>query len=193
MTNSNSTPPTPHAQYESITRVCTVFFSAVIGFGLNHILQQQPPVPIAADRWPCFILAFLLFLRFLFGSANHLWFELVRPQAPTPSSLFILWDIVCLISFGLIALWICDSTSTAGFLWSNLIFGITAFGVAIINAVRGDPTRAFAIAWLIINALHAAAVGGLLYWGYPLVYLIAIYLLLLLADTFFQIKTLKGA
>jgi len=184
---------TPHAQYDPTTRVCTVFFSALIGFGLNRLLQQQPPVPIAADRWPCFVLALLLFLRFLFGSANHLWFELVRPKAPAPNPTLILWDMVCLIAFGLLAIRICDSTSTTAFLWSNLIFGVTATMIAIINLIRADPTRFFAIAWLIINVLHTAAVGASLYWGFPLIYLIVVFFLLLLADTVFQLEMLKSA
>jgi hypothetical protein len=50
-------PPAPHGQYDPTTRVCTVFLSTLIGFGLNQLLQQQRPAPIAADRWPCFILA----------------------------------------------------------------------------------------------------------------------------------------
>jgi hypothetical protein len=193
MTNSNSTPPTPHAEYEPTTRVCTVFFSAVIGFGLNHLLQQLPPVAIAADRWPCFILAFLLFLRFLFGSANHLWHELVRAQAPKPSSLFILWDIVCLITFGLIGVWICYSTTIPEFLCSNLIFGIAAALVALVNVVRGDPTRRFAVSWLVMNLVQVAVVAAQRSWDYPLIYLIAVYLLLLLVDAFVQLETLKRA
>jgi hypothetical protein len=191
MANSNSTTPLSHTEYEPTTRVCTVFFSAVIGFGLNHLLQQTPPALIAADRWPCFILAFLLFLRFLFGSANHLWFELVRPQAPKPSSLFILWDIVCLGAFGLIGVWICYSTTLPEFLWSNLIFGVVAFVVAIVNAVRGDPTRRFAVTWLIMNLVQIAVVAGRYAWDYPLVYLIVIYSLLLLIDAFIQLETMK--
>ena len=70
-------------RYEQSVRVATVFFSVVMGFGLKHILE--PPtghgINPETDRWACFFIALLLFIRFLFGSANHLWDEYV----PIPS------------------------------------------------------------------------------------------------------------
>jgi hypothetical protein len=57
-------------------RVFTVFFSALVGFGLKRLLDVQTPADFLIDRRPCVILCVLLFLCFLTGSANHLWFEI---------------------------------------------------------------------------------------------------------------------
>ena len=190
MNNAN----TSHTEYEPTARVCTVFFSVVLGFGLNHILHADKTLKIAADSGPCFVLAFLLFLRFLFGSANFLWSELIRPRAAPPSLRGIVWDTLCLVGFALIAVWICDSNDTPQFLLRNLIFGGVAVFISIVNVfVRGDLARDFALPWLVINLLQVAAVGALLKWGYPLACLMVIYLVFLLADVFFQLWGVRKA
>lgn len=113
----------------------------------------------------------------------------------------VLWDIVCLVGFALVAVWICDSSETPQFLCRNLIFGAIAVGISIVNIIRRWPALDFAAPWLVINFLQVAVVAAVLLfgysegqavlsWGYPLAYLIAMYSLFLLADVGFQIQGL---
>ena len=61
-------------RYESAIRVMTSFFAVLLGFGLKRLLDTTDFWPPGASG-PCFILAVLLFMRFLIGSielsVNH--------------------------------------------------------------------------------------------------------------------------
>src|SRR2546427_10582312 len=119
-------------RYEQTIRVVTVFFSALIGFGLKKLLDAGTEDLVGLNRWLCFILAVLLFLRFLLGSANHLSLEYTWQEHPGASPGPLTRDILFLITFGILALWICYSTSireflsrsawlpAVGFVWSGL-------------------------------------------------------------------------
>jgi hypothetical protein len=152
--------------YEQIIRVTTAFFSALIGFGLKHLLDIRPEDAgdFARDQWPCFILAVLLFLRFLLGSANHLWFEYVRkpPQRVHPG--LLVWDLTFVILFGILASVICYSNTVIQFLfWSLTLLGVAIFWNIFDPFVRwlvdlraaGNWTGP----WLGINALQAISIG----------------------------------
>ena len=54
-------------RYEQTIRVITVFFSTLIGFGLKKLLDAGTGDLAGVNGWLCFILAVLLFLRFLLG------------------------------------------------------------------------------------------------------------------------------
>ncbi len=61
-------------RYEQSIRTITAFFAVLLGFGIKKLLDSG--VELGGDKWPCFILSVLLFLRYLLGSANHLWLEM---------------------------------------------------------------------------------------------------------------------
>jgi hypothetical protein len=82
-------PPVPYyPRYDPSIRVVTLFFAAVLGFGLKNLLDTpnaKNPVEIHTYKgwtweiytykWLFFLVATFIFLRFLTGSANHLWLE----------------------------------------------------------------------------------------------------------------------
>lgn len=83
--------PAPYyPRYKESIRVFTVFFAAVLGFGLKHLLDlhtklAKQPVEIFSHnwvpyKWLFFLVATFIFLRFLTASANLLWFEYQREE-----------------------------------------------------------------------------------------------------------------
>lgn len=154
---ANGTPNSQVHQHEPTLRVCTVFFSALIGFALTRFFRIDSTIP-EVSRWPCFAAALLLFLRFLFGSANHLWYELVREKADKKAKRSELyWHLACLIAIGVLAVYICDSSSVRQFLWRNLYFGIAG---VVFNAVTDRITgREWVGEWAKISGCHITAVG----------------------------------
>jgi uncharacterized membrane protein len=153
----NGTPSSQVYQHESTLRVCTVFFSALTGFALARFFRVDSILP-EVSRWPCFAAALLLFLRFLFGSANHLWYELVRPAAePRAKRCELFWHLSCLIVIGVLAVYICDSDSVSKFLWRNLWFGIAG---VVFNGVTDRFTgRKWVGEWAKVSGCHIVAVG----------------------------------
>src|SRR5438046_919236 len=107
-------------RYEQSVRVFTVFFSALMGFALKRILENPAFSTLGNDRWACFLLALMLFLRFLFGSANHLWEEYVKTPPDGKARNFMLWDLFWLTGFGFLALQICYSNTVQQFLLWNI-------------------------------------------------------------------------
>jgi hypothetical protein len=161
MSNETASSQPQLYHHEPTLRVCTVFFSALIGFALTRFFRVDSPMP-QVMRWPCFAAALLLFLRFLFGSANHLWYELVRPQeTPTAKRGELYWHLSCLIVIGILAVYICDSTSVSQFLWRNLLFGIVGI---VFNGLTDYFTGTIWVKeWMIVSGCHVVAVCLALY------------------------------
>lgn len=154
-------------RYENSIRVITAFFGVLLGFGLKRLLDANEFEPNYA-KTPCFLLAVFLFLRLLLGSANHMWYEYVLPDAQNNSNLkgelvgklkYMPSDFIFLILFGLIGISICYSTNLTSFLFRNLLLECLALSWIFYyryiicyfqrrqRAVREDPW-AF---WLPIN------------------------------------------
>lgn len=125
-------------RYEQSIRVITTFFAALLGLGLKNLLDPEAFNPANA-RWPCFLMSVFLFLRFLLGSNNHLWFEFVRPDLDRskglneppyvpPSRGRVINDFIFLVVLGLLGVAICYSTSLDEFLDGNLL--LTGVGLA---------------------------------------------------------------
>lgn len=118
-------------RYEQATRVITAFFSVLLGLGLKNLLDRKAFGPANAG-WPCFLMSVFLFLRFLLGSSNHMWFEFVRldrteRQAFPVSRFRIFNDFFSLVILGLVGVAICYSTTVDEFLDRNLL--LTGLGV----------------------------------------------------------------
>jgi hypothetical protein len=184
--NGTTKLPQSHTEYEPTSRVCTVFFSALIGFALNGLLQQKD-VEIAAYRWPCFILSLLLFLRILFGSANHIWYQTIRPKARNPAChLALFWDLSCLICFGLFAIFICGATEIKLFLQGMIEVGIFGTVIAVVNLIRSS-VRSWSCKWLLINIIQCVTTILAYSCGWPIWLLVAIYFCLLCGDLHYQL------
>lgn len=85
-----------------------------------------------------------LFLRFLLGSNNHLWFEFVRPDLKPEEPCMaprgrILNDFVFLIVFGLIGVAICYSSNVDEFLKWNLFLTGVGFLWVIVYGLGKSP------------------------------------------------------
>src|SRR5947209_1707933 len=114
-------------RYENSIRVISAFFSALIGFSLKNLLDlAKADKTAAADWWSALILAVLLFLRFLLGSANHL--SLVHVKArPTESTRYhLIFDLFFLVLFGLVALRMCYSENLLDFFIYNAVYLVFA-------------------------------------------------------------------
>src|SRR5262245_31212461 len=106
-------------RYEQSVRVVTAFYAVLLGFGLKNLVDGNSLKSHGESHWLLLILASLFFLRFLLGSANHLWIKYVSQDPQSISALGFLWDIIMLIVFGVIGLSICYADSVPTFLWRN--------------------------------------------------------------------------
>ena len=92
--------------------VVTALFAALTGFGLQHLLARTDVD--AFERPLSFLVAILLFLRFLTGSANHLWYEHVRESIIDPNKEFgrkeFALDLGFLTVFGCLAAFMCHAS-----------------------------------------------------------------------------------
>lgn len=183
-------------------RVITVFFAALVGFGLKHLADTTmcSAPEIYPHRATCFVLAVLLFLRFLLGSANHLWYQYVRclPKVKT-------WqlgiDLVALTGYGLIAVRICYTKTLAEFLSWSVGLLIAACIWFLIDLVLTDQVKRWPV-WLIINLAQISFLlwvtcrmtemgdlcPGYAWWK---VILLPVYFACLVCDFFFQMHVLK--
>lgn len=145
----------PGMRYEATIRVVTAFFAALIGFGLKQLLdvRYKPDMELAAYWLPCFITAVSLFLRFITGSANHLWLEYVKNDPSLKWSFSI--DILFLVILGIIAPLICYSDSLSQFLYLSALLSLAAFAWGLIaprvekRKEEGDWRN-----WLLIDILQ---------------------------------------
>jgi hypothetical protein len=123
---------------QSIT-VVTLFFAALLGFGLNHILEAEHTEKgsiIAHHRWEFFFVAVFIFVRFLTGSANHLWLEYVKNPREDPETWFglnqdyILFtvDLATLTIFGCLGVAMCYSENeNTFFIYTASLLGTALF------------------------------------------------------------------
>lgn len=183
-------------------RVVTVFFAALVGFGLKHLADET--ARSAGDSYPddfsCFVLAVLLFLRFLLGSANHLWHEHCFPAAKA-SKRKLGFDLLFLIVYGLIAVYICYAETLAQFFWRSVGLLIAAVIWSGLEELFNQHERRWAW-WLLINGLQILAIVcvaswapdmGDLWFGYARwkVILLPVYFACLAADFQVQMKVLE--
>jgi len=103
-------------RYESSIRIITAFFAALVGLAVRYVIDGNNP--LSADlRWPCFLLSVFLFLRFLLGSANHLWYEYTKNEPAQVCRYSVGKDFGFLISFGCMAVAITFAKTLKEFLW----------------------------------------------------------------------------
>lgn len=139
---------------EPTIRVVTAFFAALTGFGLKHILDLKAGESLHEYQVPCFLIATLLFLRFLTGSANHLWVEHVQPA--DSKDLFFALDIIFLLIFGIFASFISYSSDVAEFLRLSGILLLVSIVWSVVSAVIARCVDSNSVGrwwpWLIMNS-----------------------------------------
>jgi hypothetical protein len=189
--------------YSQTVTVITIFFSTIMALGLQKILEE----PLGKQKWWCFFVALTLFVRFLAGSANHLWFEHVTATATKEKKNGLLWHFGWLTLFAYFGLRICYSDSLEKFLIWNGVFGLLAVAAPFFDTWREHKLKRkgneLFFKWLGINGAFLAAVGlvYLWYWAggkgakpYELTLMIASLgvccAVLLLADLHIQLKYL---
>lgn len=157
-------------RYEQSVRVITAFFSVLLGLGLKNFLDPKMFGPENA-RWPCFLMSVFLFLRFLLGSNNHMWFEFVRRDrreegdaevnGAKVSRQQILRDFFLLLIFGLVGVAICYSTTVDEFLKYNLWLTGIALAVGVffgfIDCVKGTFPGKWGY-WLLVNLTQFSSI-----------------------------------
>lgn len=122
------------------------------------------------EKTAAFLLGIFLFLRFVAGSAVHLWWVYIKPSTPElPGIPWMLFDSGSLLIFGLIAVRISYSNnSVEEFLWWNVVLltaallwcTVTYFRDKAKKALSGNKT--FRQPWLIINLAQGALAFGFL-------------------------------
>jgi|GEM_PF-6015205 len=152
-----------------------VFFSMVVALGLQQLLGPDFKGKFSFDNWLCFAAALLVILRFLFGSANHLWKQFSAESLWTDRRTFdgrivrdLLWHLLCLIVIGLLIVRMCYSRNVTEFLGLNIVFGGVVSGlsalVTILALVRTPELKlrrvfceTWSATWTVICLVHAIA------------------------------------
>ncbi len=123
---------------DSTIRVVTTFFAALVGFGLKRILDEgivdsNDPrsvngggailnwlfrnTEVAIVDWLSFILAVLLFLKFIIGSANHLYVEHIKNPPTNAHNVLVILELSSLTTYGIFATAMCYAGTPASFFW----------------------------------------------------------------------------
>lgn len=121
--------------YEQSIRIVHWFFGALVALALTHLYRDRHLDP-NADIWPAFILCTLFFIRYLVGSANHMWHEYVRPPGCGRAHVRLFKDFLFVVVFGFVAIQITDSRNVKALLgWCVVLLIIavcwTIFGLLI--------------------------------------------------------------
>jgi hypothetical protein len=169
MPPSSPDPDPPDAKrYEQCVRVFTVFFSALAGFGLKRLADSSERWP-AWEAWGCFAAALFLLLRFLFGSANHLWLDFLgdppvrkkksgkNKDQEMPGAMVL--DCLFLTVIGTSAVIMCYRPDVSSFLEWNCWLGLTAAGVVLFDLLfrcfSKEKSGGLWVRWLVLNLLYA--------------------------------------
>jgi len=124
-----------YPRYEPSIRVVTVFFAAVLGFGLKHLLDtvKKDSLEIYTHKWLFFLVAVFIFLRFLTGSANNLWLEHQKYKRVerrrelakllswlTRDDVQVTFSLSWLTFFGLLGVYLCYAGTAREFFWRTV-------------------------------------------------------------------------
>jgi hypothetical protein len=180
-----------YPRYESSIRIVTVFFAAVLGFGLKHLLDlpthfAKTPVEICnykwvAYRWLFFLVATFIFLRLLTASANYCWLEYLKYERPyhPRDDLLIIGGFSWLTIFGCFGAYLCYADTPSQFFWrasylltATFVASVLQVLVALFSSITSrwiswtTPVGRWVWGWFVVNTFQLAAVlvlmkGGL--------------------------------
>src|SRR5438093_509310 len=110
--------------YEQSIRIITAFFLVLVGLAVKYVIEPKK-IPGPELRWAFFFLSIFLFMRYLLGSANHLWYEYIKDDPTQVDHRSLSKDFAFLILFGVMAVVITFSQTLEEFLgWNAVLVGI---------------------------------------------------------------------
>jgi hypothetical protein len=175
--------PPYYPRYKESVRIFTVFFAAVLGFGLKHLLDTtkvaQKPVgqihlyktwEIHTYKWLFFLVAIFIFLRFLTASANLLWLEYQRDERDYDwrDNFLVIAGFSWLTIFAYFGAYLCYSGTPSQFFSRAFYLLLAAFVASVIHVpwtlVKKQlkkwrtSTGQWALGWLFVNGIQLAVV-----------------------------------
>jgi hypothetical protein len=194
-------PPPDYPLYGASISVFTVFFAAVLGFGLNHLLEldTQKGGPY---KWLFFLVATFIFLRFLTAAANNLWLEYLKYERVYQSqdNFYVGAGFFWITVFGCLGAYLCYADApTEFFRRACLLLFATLLGSGLqwLFSKRkwSDPRGEWGSWFSLVNFVQLAAVvvywstGVLgLTWGIRLSFLAGASAVILVFDFYWQLK-----
>lgn len=196
--------------YEQSVRMVHWFFGALIALSLNHLFRDQRQ-SFGVDAWPALLLCTFLFLRYLIGSANHMWYEYAIKKSENLTAR-LLRDFIFVIVYAFLAVRITDAADIRQLIFCQCV--LLAVGVAwtatdkFLTFLRSSwkkqrrSLRGRWDFWLVINILQLlSALVVFLFginehripwieWSVSLAMLVVIYFVLLVFDMTLQFRTL---
>lgn len=199
---------------ESVKTVCWLF-TLLVGLALQRIIEGDSP--LGSYRWPCFVLGVFLFLRYLLGSANHLWITYCTKDGAASARFGrAVFDFASLGVFGSMAVLISQSPDMMKFVEYNLyLIGLASLwclfdavlsvcysdwhGIGdwfkkgwgfflLINIGQGLLLFQFVWVWPRLDNPAAASPG----WSLAVCLLVILYAVCLILDFRLQINTIKS-
>jgi hypothetical protein len=213
-------PPNVTNPYEQIVKVYAAVFSVLVGISLKDLLDplhfgseaQQPA--LAEEYGPALAFTATLFLviRFLVGSANHLWIESLEHASLNKIGQSAAWTFIGhflgLTLFGFLILRLCRCTGATEIVGWSALFLLAAGATAGLFRLLSPQIPYFNMwrRWFWLDATQGAALGALWYWyagaaiylpylkvrcNFSLLAMAAISLIGLVLDLHFQIRKLE--
>lgn len=152
---------------KTLIRATIGLFAALIGFGLNRLLESDKE-EIAADRAACFIVLLLVAVRIVCGAAIHLTDTHLRQVAPSvyapesntqpanKAALRALFDVLMLVLFGVLLSHDAHASTLRWYFISLTIASVAMIFWAWFDH-NDDPEHPLRIPYLVLNLVSAIA------------------------------------
>jgi hypothetical protein len=138
-----------YAVAQSIVAV-TALFAALVGFGLQDTLPGDAKLRQDAGLWP-FIVAVPVALRFVTGSANHLWHTYVRSLSKDDNHLIL--DLAFLVVLGCVLAVMCHVDTSYAF----TVIGVVFFGLSLFWGFLDGTYQKIWWFWIPLDLLHGGS------------------------------------
>jgi hypothetical protein len=197
-----------------------VFFAAVLGFGLKHLLDldtqiANKPVEIFTYKWLpykwlFFLVAIFIFLRLLTASANHVWLEYQKYQRPyrRRDDLLLIVRFSWLTIFGCFGAYLCYAGNPSQFFLRAAYLLAACFAASVLQVLWSPISQVlwsrlrwttsvgkWAWGWFSVNFSQLAAVVVIMTldrtWGSRLVWLAIVSAVILFVDFYWQLAEIK--
>jgi hypothetical protein len=200
-------------RYNPSINVFTVFFAAVLGFGLQNLLSLHTEranktaeiygLELLPYKWLFFLVATFIFLRFLTAAANNLWLEYQKYEREYRSrdDVYVGVGFFWITVFGCLGAYLCYANRPSEFFWrAGVLFFVTLWGSGLqwlwSYLGRTRPRGQWGWWFSLMNGLQLAAVVGFwrtgVWWdwtvGVRLLFLAVASFLILVIDFYWQLK-----
>jgi hypothetical protein len=152
-------------------RMFTVFTGAALSFYIADLFVANEP----AWRLCVTPAAIALMLRYILGSAVHLNCTYGVPADKKPKVKWLLFDILWLVFFGFLIVYMIRAVDLDAFMWRAFYFVLSGFTWSLIAyCFRGDKQTEIGKRWLLIDGLQLVftlfalfILGNILSYGLP--------------------------